>query len=122
MPPVHAYYYSQVDSNWRFPPAWRRDCLDNLPGVTNQIPLDLEYPTIGSKIKIPVELDGNLGRIVVKAHHQESNAVIYWHLDDTFLDATKYIHEKAIAVNPGWHQITLVDGKGYKLTRWFEAI
>jgi penicillin-binding protein 1C len=122
VPPVQAYYYSQVSGNLQPPPAWRPDCLDNLPGVAEQIPFALEYPDSNAKIKIPVELDGQLGRVVVKARHRDSNAVIYWHLDDTFLATTKHIHEQAIAVNPGWHQLTLVDGKGYRITRWFEAI
>jgi penicillin-binding protein 1C len=122
VPPVHAYYYTQLSSNLQAPPAWRRDCLDNLPGVAGRIPFALEYPTHEAKVKIPVELDGKLGRVVVKARHRESNAVIYWHLDDAFLAATRHIHEQAIAVNPGWHQLTLVDEKGYRVTRWFKAI
>lgn len=122
VPPVQAYYYSQVGSHLQPPPAWRRDCLDNLPGVAEQIPFALEYPAQQAKIKIPVELDGQLGRVVVKARHRESNAVIYWHLDDTFLATTRHIHEQAIAVNPGWHQLTLVDEKGYRISRWFKAI
>lgn len=122
IPPVHAYYFSQFNIHWRSPPAWRKDCRDNLPEINNVVPLALEYPGPGSQVKIPVELDGRLGRVVIKAHHNDGGATIYWHLNDRYLDSTQYIHEKAIVVNPGWNQITLVDNKGFKISRWFKAI
>ncbi len=118
IPAVHAFYYQQDLGNI----AWREDCLDNLPAVNAQLPLDLEYPAQGARIKIPVELDGQLGRVIIKARHHKNSATIFWHLNNRYIDNTKHIHEQAIAVNPDWHQITLVDDKGYTLTRWFEAI
>lgn len=122
VPPVHAFYYAQNDAQMPAVPAWRKDCRKNLPAVNQQAPLALEYPSASAKVRIPIELDGQLGRIILKAHHQQSGAVVHWHIDNRFIDSTRHIHEKAIAVNPGWHQITLVDGKGYKVSQWFKAL
>lgn len=122
LPPIPAYYYAQHQINIPLMPAWRDDCSANLPAVNTVLPLAIAYPAPSAKIKIPVELDGKLGRIIVKARHQQDNTIIYWHLDNRYLASTQGIHEQAIAVNPGWHQLTLVDSNGHKVSRWFKAL
>ncbi|MFT6103513.1 MAG: penicillin-binding protein 1C [Candidatus Endobugula sp.] len=122
LPPIAAYYYAQYQTDMPATPAWREDCAANLPAVNNLLPLAIAYPAVSAKIKIPVELNGTLGRIVLKARHQKDNAIIFWHLNNRYIDSTQGIHEQAVAVNPGWHQLTLVDNKGYKVSRWFKAL
>lgn len=122
LPPVAEYYYQKIQPNHQALPPWRMDCLDNLPTAMNDLPMQLEYPVEGARIKIPVELDGDLGRSIFKAQHRISNAVIYWHLNNEYLGETQYIHEKAIVANAGWHSLVLVDEKGYQLKRWFKVL
>lgn len=122
LPPVAEYYYKKNHPNYRSVPLWREDCQSNIPILASDAPMQLEYPTEGAIIKIPVELDGNLGRIILRAQHRNSSSILHWHLNSVYLGETQYIHEKAIAVNAGWHQLILMDEKGYRLKRWFKVI
>lgn len=122
LPPVAEYYYQKINPNHQAVPMWRADCLENLPVVSNDLPMQLEYPAEGARIKIPVELDGKLGRTIFKAQHRLADASLYWHLDDEYLGDTRHIHEKAIVVNAGWHRLVLVDNNGCQLQHWFKVL
>lgn len=119
---VQAHYYGLNNTRLEPLPPWRKDCEQNLPALTGLAPFALEYPAEGARVKIPTELDGKLGRLILKAQHTNDQATLHWHLNDQYLASTRHIHEQAIAVNPGWHLITLVDDKGYELKQWFKAI
>ena len=122
LPPVAEYYYKQHNAHYPTPPVWRHDCLQQKNLLVDEVPMQLEYPTEGAAIKIPIELNGRLGRIVLRAQHREPSRRIYWHINTDYLGDTLYIHEKAIVLNPGWHQLTLVDDHGYRLSRWFRYL
>ena len=122
LPPVADYYYQKIQPNHESIPAWRADCVADVQLVENDLPMQLEYPAEGARIKIPVQLNGDLGRTIFKAQHRSSDSVLYWHLNDEYLGQTQYLHEKAVVVNAGWHRMTLVDENGYQLQRWFRVL
>lgn len=122
LPPVAAYYYQRHVGSYKTLPAWRHDCVEKINLVADVAPLELEYPSEGGAIHIPVEINGQLGRAIFKAKHYSSNATVYWHLDNNYLGDTHSIHEKAVVANPGWHKLTLVDDQGYRVERWFRVI
>jgi penicillin-binding protein 1C len=49
--------------------------------------------------------------------HRQAEAIVYWHLDDTYLGATQYFHQMSITPNAGKHIITVVDQWGNTLSR-----
>ncbi|NIB38089.1 penicillin-binding protein 1C [Pseudomaricurvus alkylphenolicus] len=122
LPPVAEFHYRRIHPGHQLLPPWRQDCHEKLPLIAQDLPMQLEYPAEGARIKIPVEINGELGRTIFKAQHRLSNAALFWHLDNEYLGSTRHIHEKAIAVNPGWHQLSLVDEQGYRLERWFRVM
>ena len=122
LPPVAEYYYRKTQPAHASLPAWRADCADGLRIAANEPPMQLEYPVEGARIKIPVQLDGELGRTVFRAQHRDSDSVLHWHLNDEYLGETRYIHEVAVAVNAGWHRLVLVDETGHQLQRWFRVL
>ncbi|KMT64576.1 hypothetical protein XM47_13780 [Catenovulum maritimum] len=122
LPAVTAYYYRQTNPNWRTPPEWRTDCTKQAVDAMEQLNFAFEYPPKGAKIKLPVELDGKLGRLVAKAHHINQNEVLYWHLDNEFIGTSQHIHDQEIAVNSGWHLLTITNQQGEKIERWFKVI
>ena len=71
---------------------------------------------------MPIELDGNPGRVIFAAAHRESNARIHWHLDETYLAHTEVFHEMEGRPAPGIHTLTLVDMAGNTITRRFEVL
>jgi penicillin-binding protein 1C len=79
-------------------------------------------PEEDSRIYVPVELDGQEGRVVFIAAHRDSDAEIHWHLDDEYLGKTRGFHEFEARPREGRHTLTLVDHTGLRLVRRFETL
>jgi penicillin-binding protein 1C len=122
LPPVQEFYWRQHHSDYQSLPPWRSDCLTNLTQVDEDQPIELIYPQSQSRIYIPMDLDGKRSRVVLKAVHRDAAAELYWHLDDEFLGTTTVFHEREVAVEPGVHQLLIVDKQGYRLQRRFRVI
>ena len=84
--------------------------------------MDVLYPKTSTRIFIPRELNGMIGRSVFKVAHRSPSAVVYWHIDNEFMGATEKVHQLAVYPTPGKHKLTIVDGHGEILTRYFEVI
>ena len=84
--------------------------------------MELIYPTETLKIFVPKEIDGSPGKTVFEMAHRNPDAILYWHVDDEFMGSTKGIHQIAFTPAPGKHILTVVDGDGQTLNRWFEVI
>lgn len=122
LPPAQEFYWRQHHSNYQSLPPWRSDCLTNLNQLDDDQPIELIYPQLQSRIYIPMDLDGKRSRAVLKAVHRNPEAILYWHLNDEFIGDTKIFHEREIALEPGLHQLVLVDQQGYRLQRRFRVI
>jgi penicillin-binding protein 1C len=96
--------------------------LSALNEVDDDQPMDLLYPHAGSRLYIPVNIDGKRSRALLQAVHRQPGMRLYWHLDDTYLGQTNVFHEQSISVATGWHKLTLIDQQGYQLERWFEVL
>ena len=84
--------------------------------------LALFNPEPNAKIYIPRELDGREGRIVFQAAHRDPGETIYWHLNDNYMGKTSVFHDMEGRPGSGLHTITLVDGKGSRISRRFEVL
>jgi len=84
--------------------------------------MDLVYPREEVKIFIPRGLKGDKGRVIFEAVHRNPDATIFWHLDDQYLAATKFIHQMELLPEKGKHVITLIDENGEELIRKFEMV
>ncbi|HSC69022.1 MAG TPA: penicillin-binding protein 1C [Cellvibrio sp.] len=122
LPPTQEFYWRQHHNDYQSLPPWRGDCVADLLQVDEDQPIELIYPNEESRVYIPMDLDGKRSRVVLKAIHRNPEATLYWHLDDKFLGATKVFHEREVALEPGLHQLAIVDKQGYKLERRFRVI
>ena len=50
--------------------------------------------------------------VVFRVAHHRSNATLWWHLDQTYVGETRFLHELRLAPTPGKHTLTVVDGEG----------
>jgi penicillin-binding protein 1C len=122
LPPAQEFYWRQQHGDYRSLPLWRADCLQNAARYDNDQPIEIVYPYSTSRVYIPVDLDGRLGKIVLKAVHRNPNASLYWHVDDQYLGETKLFHDKSVLLEPGKHRITLLDKEGHQITRVFTVL
>ncbi len=120
LPPVEEFYYKHNHPNYKILPPYRTDCLEKLSERNQQ--MEMIYPKKISKIYIPIDLDGKQGQTVFKVAHRQTDAVIYWHLDNEYLGATSTFHEMALQPPTGKHTLTLVDKDGNVLLQGFEML
>lgn len=62
LPPAVEYYYKSSHPNYKTLPPFRNDCND---GNAKQV-MDLIYPKKSNRLFIPVELNGNTGKAILK--------------------------------------------------------
>jgi len=122
LPPAQAYFWKRRHSEYRSLPPWRPDCIASLQQAGGEAPFELLYPPPGSRIHIPLELSGLRGGAVFRALHSDPQAVLYWHLDSTYLGETRMFHERLVRALPGRHSLVLVDQTGRRLERGFSVM
>jgi len=118
LPPLVEKYYKFNHPNYKALPDYKPECLARISDRA----IVLLYPKPNSKIYVPIEIDGKVGRTVFEAAHRNINTKIYWHLDDTYIGETKEIHQVALNPSVGKHKLMLVDENGIALTVKFEAM
>ena len=116
LPPVMAYYYQKGHPDYKSLPTWASDCQAALHQM------DLIYPKDNAKIFLPKDFNQVQQKVVFKAVHQNFNSLIYWHIDNKFVGTTKGQHQMELYINPGKHQLTLVDAMGEMMHRKFEIV
>ncbi len=118
-PPTIAYYYQILHPDYLPLPPWKPDCTGQ---TKERRPFELVYPGPGARIYIPLELDGQSGRVVFEVAHRQPESVLYWHLDDAYLGQTTRFHSFQAFPSPGKHTLTVVDANGESVSVNFEVI
>ena len=117
LPPAQAWYYKKFNSNYAEPP-------DYLPGCISQADESMEmiYPKKFTRVFVPIEIDGQRGKVVFEAAHRNPEARLFWYLDDHYVGETRQIHQMGLYPDIGLHVISLIDEQGRYLSVDFEAI
>lgn len=102
LPPVHKYYYKQVNADYVEPPA-------DMSG--NQINLKFIYPSDGAVVSIPRQMDGSPGSLTCKVACCTPGELLFWHLDNHFVGTTTDLHQVQIAPEAGVHKLTVYDSR-----------
>jgi penicillin-binding protein 1C len=74
--------------------------------------LEFIYPSSGTVLYLPRQLSGEVEGVVFRVAHHSADASVFWHLDQSFVGKTRFIHELRLAPAPGKHTLTVVDGEG----------
>jgi penicillin-binding protein 1C len=119
--PAEEVYYRRHHPDYRPLPEWRRDCQATAP-TGARAPLELLYPHEGTRVYIPTDLAARRSRVVFEAAHRDPEATIHWHIDGSYQGATRLFHQVALELEPGQHEVTVVDQLGYRLSRSFEVL
>jgi penicillin-binding protein 1C len=123
LPPGQEFYYRRHQTNYRPLPPFRPDCTGYATdGTDHRGPMEFLYPNTGTRVYIPIDLDGTKGRVVFEVAHRDPEATVFWHLDDRFLGATTTLHEQALDIAEGAHTLTVVDQHGNRLSRDFRVL
>ena len=103
LPPAMEWYYRQhhPEYNPRFP----ADAAD-------ESPMEFIYPEGGEEIYIPRQLDGSVAGVTFNLAHRKPESTVFWHLDDSYVGQTRFIHQMRLNPEPGSHSVTAVDESG----------
>ena len=74
--------------------------------------IEFIYPASGSTLTLPRQLNGQVEGVVFRAAHHKNDATLWWHLDQTYVGETRFLHERKLAPAPGKHTLTVVDSEG----------
>jgi penicillin-binding protein 1C len=118
LPPGMEWYYRKLHPEYRVIPPLMEGCLSS---DNNEI-IELIYPKNLSRIFVPNELNGEMGKVVFEAAHHDITARIFWHLDGEFVAETSRFHQISLAPSLGEHVITLIDENGVTIKKRFSII
>ncbi|MFN4079586.1 MAG: penicillin-binding protein 1C [Saprospiraceae bacterium] len=118
LPPVQAHYFALRNPWYVPPPPFRPDCADF---ADRQTLMQFVYPRGASSVYIPVELDGEEGKVVFKVAHSLPSAQLFWHLDGIWCGTTRHFHEMALQPEPGKHTLAVIDESGARIEQRFEV-
>ena len=114
LPPVWEWYYKQHHpENKPLPPFKAGSGEDTFQ------PMQFIYPPMNARIKLPKQLDGSKGFLTVELAHNNPNATVFWHLDETYQAQTQDFHKISLQPAAGKHSLTAVDGEGNTISTTF---
>ncbi len=117
LPATIGYYYSKTHPEYFGIPRLYADCIG---AVAN--PIQIIYPNHNSRMFIPTTLDGEKGRMVLEASHQDQQATLFWSIGDQFYGKTTSNHQLEVFLPKGTHVLRLTDNQGNERIQTFEVI
>ncbi|MEO6901726.1 MAG: penicillin-binding protein 1C [Bacteroidia bacterium] len=117
LPPTMEWYYKSKNASYKELPPYRGDCQ-----TIGLNAMEIIYPKAFSKIYVPVEINGKMGKTIFQVAHRKANTTIYWHLDNVYIGSTQNIHQMGVAPDEGIHTLTLVDQDGESISQKFEIV
>lgn len=117
LPPIMEWYYKKNDAFYQTLPPYSKNCL---PEKINN--MAIIYPKQGAKIFMPKGFEGKQQKTVAEVAHRNSDATVYWHIDDTYIGKTNHIHKMNLFASEGFHTLTLVDNRGETKRIKFEVL
>ena len=114
LPPVWEWYYKQHHPEYKPLPPFKAGC-----GEDTFQPMQFIYPPMNARIKLPKQLHGSKGFLTVELAHNNPNATVFWHLDETYQAQTQDFHKISLQPAAGKHSLTAVDGEGNTISTTF---
>lgn len=118
MSPLQEFFYRKKHLEFMGLPPLMANCIDEY-AVNN---FDLIYPRNGFKIYLPYNESSTKNDLILNATCNNSNASLYWYLDNQYLGETKRYHQMAVKPIAGKHHLLISDEKGKSIEATFEIV
>jgi penicillin-binding protein 1C len=115
--PAQEHFYKQYHPEYQPLPPYKEGCND-----IRETAMDIISPDNNTAMYIPRGIDGEQGLLVFEAVHRNLDAIIYWHVDQEFIQQTKGVHKIEIAPSPGKHTLLIQDDGGNIVRRQFRVL
>lgn len=117
LPPVMEWYYKSHHIAYQTLPPFRADC-----GSNQVASMDFIYPKANSKIYLTKDFNSKVQPVILKVAHSQSEARLFWYVDNVYKGVTKTFHEMPIEPASGFHYITVADEDGNEIRRKIEIV
>jgi len=118
LPPAMEYFYRKKHPEYKTLPPVGQGC-----SLSKNLPvMEFIYPTAGIKIFIPRDQTGELTRVITEVVHRNPSKKVFWHLDETYIGTTQFIHQLEMLTGSGNHILTAVDEDGNMIRCGFTVI
>lgn len=110
LPPVMEYYYTPKHPEYKTPPPFQWNCLQD-----GEQKIEFIFPKRNEAIVLPKNFDETINEVVFTLAHRIPESTVYWYLDDEFIGTTHTFHELALKPKPGNYLLTAVDEEGNEI-------
>jgi len=117
LPPSQEYYYRRVHPEYTTLPPYLPGCQPPRENV-----MDIVEPDNNSAIYIPKGIEESDGMLIFEAVHRNSDATIFWHIDNEYITSTKGTHKIEVSPSVGKHILTVEDEQGNIVRRRFKIL
>ena len=115
LPPAMEWYYRIMNPAYKTMPPFLKGCqAEEFYSF-----IELLYPRNLLKLYVPIEMNGERGKIIFEAAHRNMNSRLFWHLDGTFIGETGQYHQMGLSPGVGDHILTIIDSDGNTLQKRF---
>ncbi len=114
LPTLMEQYYKSRDPFYKSLPPYKENCENQDEDV-----LQIIYPEDYAQIFLPRDISSETKKVVFKAVHRDSEAEIYWFIDNEFVCKTKDFHEISVVPRKGRHILNITDNNGISVSRHF---
>ena len=111
LPPAWEWYYKQQHPEYKQLPPFKKGC-----GESGRIPMQFIYPQMNAHISRPKQIDGEQAPITFELAHSNRDAIVFWHLDNSYIVSTQDFHKISLNPSPGNHSMTVVDNESHSLS------
>ena len=119
LPPAMEHYYAAEHPAYRPLPPFDAEGANR---SEDEQPMQVIYPEPGSTLYVPIELNGEPGRVVLRAAHRQPGTMLHWDLDGAYLGSTTHPHQWTTSLTDGAHRITLTDADGAQVSVAFRVV
>ncbi|AWX43945.1 Monofunctional biosynthetic peptidoglycan transglycosylase [Flagellimonas maritima] len=112
LPPVIEHYYTSSNPNYRPLPNFLQGCSSSESRL-----MEFIFPKRNEAILLPKDLGEKTTEVIFKLAHQQSESIVYWYLDESYVGMTTSFHELILDVTPKDYRLTAVDDKGNRITQ-----
>ncbi len=116
--PAMEYFYKNKHPEYKTIPPPAPGCTDDKSIAV----MEFIYPTQRVKIFIPRDQTGLLTRVITEVAHRTPSKKIFWHLDNSYIATTRFIHQAEFLADTGTHILTAVDEDGNSIKCSFEIV
>ena len=95
LPPVIEYYYATSNPNYKPLPNFLQGCSTSESRL-----MEFIFPKRNEAILLPKDLGEKTTEVIFKLAHQQSESIVYWYLDESYVGMTTSFHELILDVTP----------------------